>query len=242
MIIRKNNKDKFVRVSNETHEMLRSIKEIRGCSFPDTVEYVIKKYMENNGEIHIALLNEYFESIKKIFVHDTDSYEKIEIFRAYLIQKLRGVEKSDEILKQNLIFNNSKKLTCSEMVEENRKRKGEKNHMKVTRKNKTIMIEATIQSESDPKVEYRVEIEISNDEKMYVFCSCPDFQSRGMICKHLWKIIYDEHLEKYVPKPQPQQNEKQKNDETNSDENNESDEDRENREKELKQLNEMMGI
>lgn len=237
MLIRKNNTEKLVRVSDETHEMLRRIKEIRGCSFPDTIEYILKKYMENNGEINIALLNEYIQNIQKIFVHDQETYAKIEIFRAYLIRRLRGDNNSDEILKQNLILNNSKKLVYGEMVEGNRKRKGEKSHMKVLRKNKTIMIEATVQSESDPKVEYRVEIEIANDEKMYVFCSCPDFQSRGMICKHLWKIIYDEHLEKYVS----QQNDKQKNDENNSDEeNNESDDDE--REKELKRMNEMMGI
>jgi len=197
MQIRKNNKDKFIRVSDEIHDGLKSIKEIKDCSFSDVVAYLFKKYEETNGEIRIALINEYFNEVKKIFKDDGETYGKIDIMRSYLIKKLKNVDDAEEILKQNLIYNNSYKSIESVMTDNTRRKKGLDNDIKVTKKSK--MIEAVVQSETKKGVEYRVEIAITNDDKMYVFCSCPDFQVSGMLCKHLWKIIYDEHLEKYVP-------------------------------------------
>lgn len=188
-------REKIVRVSSETHEQLRMMKEVKGCSFAATIDFILKKYIETNGEIRIALLNEYFDGMKKIFGNDEEIYGKIDTVRVYLIQKLRGNEKADDILMKNLIYNGEKKLVMSEMIDRERERKGKN----ITITENDIQISAMAESESEKNVRYRVEIEVNTSHQMYVFCSCPDFQARGMICKHIWQVIHMWNLERFLP-------------------------------------------
>jgi len=195
MMKNQSSREKIVRISSDAHEQLRMMKEVKGCSFSDTIDFILKKYIETNGEIRIALLNEYFESIKTIFGDDDDMYGRIDAMRVYLVQKIRGIDTAENVLMKNLIYNGDRKVVMSDMIEKERERKSES--IKITEKN--VQISAVAESETEKDMKYRVEIEVNEKDQMYVYCSCPDFQSRGKICKHIWRVIHMWNLERFLP-------------------------------------------